>query len=455
MRLLRIFWLMLSCACLASPAFAQPYDITDARSPGGIRLIHLRIANDTFQTFDFAWTDGVAIASGTKQGLLTLAPNLLIRGGAGELDGGAFEEALKDLKGGISFNSGRTHTLGRASAPPSSLPEVLALLKTTMDTPRLPEKNLARLKRQILEGVAASREKADSIANDAMMTLLVGDHPVLPALVDSPLSSIQSVTREDVQQWRQSVFAREGIIVVAAGPYDRNAAELAADTAFAGLPASTAPVAVPPLVLRNPARLVVIERPLAQSYILAGGPTGWIDRNDNPARNLAMTILGSGFESRLFKAVREELGAAYGSGAYVSFLFPRTAYFAMNAAVDNSKVGPALAAMRREYEKFRLEGVTEKELAGQRTRALTGFRTAMSRSGSAASILINSVVAELRATVPNDFERKVAAVVPERLNATLREQLPEKLTIVVVTPSAEGLQADCVIKDIAEISRCL
>ncbi len=257
--------------------------------------------------------------------------------------------------------------------------------------------------------------------------------------------------------WRKAVLAKSNLTVVSAGPLPREAASALADRVFGDLPEDSREGEPVPFTLpAAKARTIVIERPVEQSVIVAGGPVRWGSGGaEGAARAMALSVLGGGNRSRLFVAVRERLGAAYGASAGISQIAGANGVLAMESSVANEKVGEALAAMRQEYATFREGGVKPDEIEPIKRRMANSFAETMRRPGSAAGAIRGAL---LNGLPPDSPDRQVGWIRRqnvESVNALIRERLPDALTVIVVTPKAEGLGADCVIGGLDELQRCL
>ncbi|MFM9976368.1 MAG: M16 family metallopeptidase [Beijerinckiaceae bacterium] len=438
----------------SAPPASTVYAISAGKTPGGISLVHLQIPEEKDQAFSFYWTDREIQHMPEKAGLLVLAPGLISIGGAGALDSGALEEELKDLGGFFSLSRGRSTALGDLFAPREQIEAVARLLQSALSEPRLPEITLTRRKRFLLNGLKASREKAENLAREALNLIVVGDHPIARTIHYLPQSTITDVSVADIEAWRKSVL-RRGLTIVAAGPLRREEAAALVDSTFGSLPEGTSTRAAIPLTLQSLAKTIVIERNVEQSVILSGAGVQWRSGGaEGISRNLAMNALGGSNRSQLFIAIREKLGAAYGASSSISSLLGRNSLFAMEASVANDKVGAALAAMRNEYQLFREKGVTAESIDPVKRRMISGFPDSMRKAGSAASIIRTGMINDLGPDAANQYQDWVREQTPERINSLIRERLPEALTTIIVTPSAQGLGADCVIRSIDELPRC-
>ncbi len=440
----------------AAPA-ARSFGISDSRTPGGLRLVHILLPEEKDQVFSLAWRDRLTQRSPEKAGLMMLAPGLLQAGGAGALDGGALDEELRDIGAGLFLSRSRTATIGQISAPAKDFEAAAMLMRSILTEPRLPRITLERQKRFRLNEARGGRERASTIAQQALALSIVGDHPFAATIGFRPESTITSVELADVEAWRKAVLARRNLVIVSAGPLARDAAAALADRMVGDLPAESQEGEPVPFTLPPPrARTIVIERPVEQSVIVAGGPVRWASGGpDGAARAMAMAVLGSGFRSRLYGAIREKLGAAYGASAGVSSLAGSNGVFAMESSVANDKVVAALAAMRQEYATFREGGVKPDEIEPIKQRMANSFADTMRRSGSAAGAIRSAILNGLPPDAPDRQVGWIRRQTAESVSALIRERLPDALTVIVVTPKAEGLGADCVIGSLDELQRCL
>jgi predicted Zn-dependent peptidase len=259
----------------------------------------------------------------------------------------------------------------------------------------------------------------------------------------------------DVAHWHKAVLGRDRLIVASAGPLGPAEAAAHIDRVFAGLPSVGTRALSPAPSVRAPGKLIVLERAVVQTAIAAGGATGWTLAPDAVRGTLAVRVLGGGFKSRLTAAVRERLGATYGIRASLQQLHPKAFTLAVAAAVDNGKAAAALAAIRGEYERFRSDGVSAEEIEPVKSQLAGEMREQLRRSAGAAQRLRDLALGEFPAGYLAGYDARLRELSAGDINDGIRAHLPKApLTVVMVTPSAEGLNADCVIRSAAEIARC-
>src|SRR4051812_40692036 len=166
-------------------------------------------------------------------------------------------------------------------------------------------------------------------------------------------------TVDDIEQWHKNILVRSGLVIVGAGPIDPGTTAREIDRVFANLPPGGKLSAPPSPVLLAPGKLVVLERPVVQTVIAAGGPTSGAVTPDFARLQLAVAVLGGGSSARLWRAVRERLGAAYGISASLQAVDLNTRTLFVRTAVANNKAKDALAAIHTEYSGFLANGITD------------------------------------------------------------------------------------------------
>jgi zinc protease len=444
-----VLGLGLCVGVIAAPAQPAP---SEHRTPAGIGFRHLAMPQDTHHALAFGWTDGFALTLPGKDGLAVLGPRLMLEGSRamGESDR---IERLKDLQATLSLSGAAHFTRGALAAPTAKFAEAAQVLADLLADPMLPPDKLARAKRSLALSSRQNQENAETLANRLFMRLLLGEGPALQLAVADP-SAYEGVEVTDVEAWRRAVLGRDRLTVASAGPLRAEEVAKEIDRIFAGLPAVGRNLGPPP-PMRTVPKLVVLERKVVQTAIVAGGPTGWTLDPDLLPGTIAARALGGGFESRLVRAVREKLGAAYRISASLHQLHPKALALAIGTAVDNAKAAAAVDAIRREYAKLHADAVPETEIEPLQTKLVTENREQMRRSTGAAARLRDLAQADLPADFVPTYEVRVRAVTAAAVAEGIRRNLPKApLTFVIVAPSAEGLGADCVIKAPEEIARC-
>jgi zinc protease len=450
------FWvaaaLALSLLAQAAPARAQ-LAINPEKSPGGLAFRSVLMRDETHQTLSFAWKDGTTISLPGKEALAGLAPALMLEGPQG-LSRSAMIEDLRDLQASMSLSASTTFAQGSLTAPPAKFAAAAQMFARMLTDPALPEERLKDAQKNRALTSLQQAQNADTMAQWLLARHIFGEGPYWRVLGAVP-SSFEAISKADVEAWRRNVLVRDTLMIVAAGPMAAADIGREIDRIFAGLPQSGAVPPVPKPTMRSSGKLIVMERPVVQTAIVAASPTSLAVTPDLTRAEMAVQVLGRAFTGRLFRAVREKLGAAYGISASLRPVGDEARMLYIASAVANDKAKAALAAIREEYARYVADGVADDEVEPLKSIFITGNAERQRRAGTVAGLLLT-----LREQgMPDDYlagyDARVRSYGRAAINADIQTKFPAPpLTFVMVTPSAEGLGADCVIKALEEIARC-
>ena len=449
----RLFYALAAIAVLGlSPAWGD-MSVKTELSPGGLRFRHVLVPEQPMQVIHFAWPDSRAMTFPGKEALAFLGPALVLEGPEG-MSPSAMIEELRDLQAATSLSSSGWNTRGSISAPASKFTAAADLLRRTLMRPALSQARLRARQGNALARLRQELENPETIARRVLTRLTLGDSPQARLSIGDD-GSYEKVTREDIADWAKATFTRTGLEIVVAGPIDPEAAGRVVDDLFHGLPEGEPKAAPAPSPLRQSGKLVVLTRPVVQTVIAMAAPTSLPVNEHSVRADMLMSILAGGLQSRMYRSVRERLGAAYGVSAALNLANPAAYVLSIRSLVANDGARDALAAMSEDYARFVSGGVTSEEVDAQRSRRTANRAEALRRPGNVAAIVLNAILNGW----PNDalatYASRMASYPISEFNADLSNYFPRPpLTTVVVAPSADGWGADCVISSIDEAARC-
>jgi zinc protease len=449
----RALALCVLAAALLIPALqSQAQTVTRQTTPAGLAFRYVHMPGEQSQALYFAWRDGTAAVPG-KEAVPALATALIMEGPRG-LSRSAMIEELRDLRATLNFGATASLVQGHLIAPPEKFPEATRLFARTLGEPALPPERLADLARGRTTAGRQAESNPETLAARLLARLLLAAGPYRRHASGEPTIA-RGVTVDDIEQWRRNILVRAGLVIVGAGPMDVGTTAREIDRLFANLPVeATLPVSAPP-VLHAAGKLVVLERPVVQTIIAAGGPTSGVMTPDFARLQLAVAALGGGKSARLWRAVREKLGAAYGISASLQAVDLNTRTLFVRTAVANDKAKDALAAIRAEYAGFLANGIADAEVEALKTSFVESHRERVRRAPTLAAALIVPALRDFPDDYLAGYEQRMRGYSRAAIEADMRAQLPKPpLTTVVIAPSAEGFAADCVIQSPADLARC-
>lgn len=421
---------------LASPALAA-IDIQEVDTPGGFKAWLVEEPSIPFTALEIRFEGGSALDAPDKRGATNLMVGLLEEG-AGENDAGAFAEAAETLAADFSYDASQDTVSISARFLSENRDEAMALLRDSLIDPRFDQESIERVRRQVLSSIRSDQKDPDTIANDALESMVFGDHPYGSA-IEGTEESISALTRDDIVAAHQGALAKDRVFIAATG--DISADELATliDTLLSDLPETGA--AFPEdIEVKTTAGVTVVPYETPQSVALFGHKGIKRDDPDFFAAYVMNTILGGGgFEARLMEEVREKRGLTYGVYSYILPMDHAELYLGRVASA-NDRIAEAVDVIRDEWRKMAETGVTQAELDQAKTFLTGAYPLRFDGNAPIARILVGMQMDGLTPEYVTNRNAMVEAVTLEDVRRTAARVLrPDELRFVVVG-QPEGLE---------------
>ncbi len=369
------------------------------------------------------------IDDGAKPGLADITANLMAEG-AGDREGPALDRYVAGMGGSLGVGSGETQFSVSLDVLAERGPDALRVIADVLRRPKLPASELERLRGDMARNISIARSQAQTQAGEAFQALMYPGHPYGEGMPSD--ADIAGYTLADVKQFVATQFGAARTQVYVAGNFDRAAMEAAIREAFGDWAAGPAPTAIPPVPQAKLGVQLVDRKDAPQSTLVLGLPVVTPDHPDWMALQVANSLLGGAFFSRITLNIREAKGYAYSPGSGIS---PRTggAVWAQNADVTREDTANALKEIYHEVERLQTEPPPADEL--QRNQNLLVGRLALSVSTRQG--LVGRVAFLDQFGLPDswlaNYISAVRAVTPQRLVEVMRAHLaPAKMSLVVV-----------------------
>jgi len=400
-------------------------------SPKGIEAWLVQDRSVPVISLQFAFHGGAALDPAGKEGLSNLVAGLLDEG-AGNLDSQAFQRRLEDSAVSLSFNAsldsfgGSLRTLKRNEAVGFDL------LRMALNEPRFDASAVDKVKTQTRAWLSGAAENPRRIAGRVLSRAAFGDHPYGRS-TEGTRASVEGLTRADLENFVKQRFARDRLVIGVVG--DITPAQLSdrLDALFGGLPASSAPVALPTVVPALTGQVYVVEKKIPQSVVtFAQAGLSRQDPDYYIAYVMNQAFGGGGLGSRLMEEVRDKRGLAY--GVYTSLApYDFSALYSGSVATQNDRVGESIDIIRAEWARLRDQGLTEKELADTKTYLTGSFLTNIDSTGRMASLLVGIQLEKLGIDYLDKRNSLIEAVTLADVSRVAQRLLePAKLAFVVV-----------------------
>jgi zinc protease len=318
--------------------------------------------------------------------------------------------------------------------------EGLELLAELIAEASWPERELDRLKRLRFAELLAQRADPFSLADRAMLRALYGKQRYgTPAA--GIRESVAAVERKRIAEDWSRHLRPIGSTLVAVG--DLRPEALSGQIAeLLGGWRGTRPFDPQPLPPPGPAtgRVFIVNRAdAAQSVLRIGWAGPPRDHSDFLATQVASSILGGKFTSRLNLRLRERDGATYGVHCQIAKR-KGPGPFSVSSSLANEAVGGAVFAVREEVERLVDERVSASELDDACSYLEGLFAYSLQGIEGLASRLVETAVYGL----PDDhfatFGRRLRSLDPETLRSVAARYLAPEAMVVAVAGPADALR---------------
>lgn len=420
-------------AAPVEPAEFPPF--REARLSNGLRIVVVEQHDHPVISLSLAFDAGEAYTPAGKEGLSNLLASVLTKG-AGTRSAEEIAELIEGAGGAIGASAGADFFTVYVSMLAPQAAQAFELLGDVVVRPTLPESEIELQRQQTLSGLRLAQGQPGALASRAFFSRVYGSHPY--ARQATP-TSVQSIARSDLVDYRDARLRPEGALLVVAGDITLAEVQRMAEEAFrgwTGAPAAAPARAAPPA--ERSSAITLVHRPgSVQSTIMVGNTTfGPRDSLYYPAV-VANRILGEGAEGRLFAILREQKGWTY--GAYSSFARRRdVGFLAAQADVRTAVTDSALVEMVSQLRRIGAEPVDTTELERAKNALVGSFPLSIETAAQVA----NAVTTARLYGLPDDYLRtyrtRLAAVTPQQVReAANRIARPDDAVIVVVGDGAE------------------
>ena len=297
-----------------------------------------------------------------KEGLASMTGYLLARGGTKSKTAQELEERLAFLAANLGSGVGDTQGSVSLNLLSKDLDEGLTILREVLTAPRFQEDRLTLRRQQALQTMKRRNDDSADIEGREREFLAFGEN--FWACRNTTESSVNSITREDLQGFHRNWFHPANFVVAASGDFDRAAMIQKLEKLFADWPfqGETAPPIPTNAALAQPGAYLV-NKDVNQGRVSLLLPGVLRDDPDYFALQVMNDILGGGgFTSRMMNRVRSDEGLAYSVGSR----FPGGVYYPQpfRAAFQTKSrtVAYATSIMIEEMKRIAAEPVSAEEL---------------------------------------------------------------------------------------------
>ncbi len=386
-------------------------------------------------------------------GLSHLVSAVLTKGTA-TLSSLEIAEQVESVGASLSTDATTDYFLLSIKAVSTDFEEMLYLAGELMRSPTFPEQELELERRLTLQAIRSQQEQPFTVAFDQLRQMMYGNHPYALSGLGTE-ASVSQITRSDLQQYHQTHFRPDNVIVSLSGRIDQANAialvkKILGDWQAPPVPLPT--LELPALTL-NPSRraiaqdtqqsilmlgyltpAVVEQTPAPLSYPLPRTP-------DYGALKLVNSHLGNGLSSRLFVELREKRGLAYEVSAFYTTRLSTSQFVAyMGTAPENTAI--ALEGLHAELDRLRVIPLSSEELQAAKNKVLGQYALGKQTNAQIAQTFGWYETLGLGIEFDTHFQEEIAETTAEAVMAVAQKYLTIPYISLVGPASAVDELAD-------------
>jgi len=353
----------------------------------------------------------------------------LLKEGTQQRNSDQVADDIAGMGGNVEIYSGTHIVLTGTSVLYEFTPDAIKLLGEIVTQPLLPESELGRIKNDHIRNLNIQKSRPQPIAREAFFKGMYPDHPY--GRVFSTDEIINSFSIEDVRNFYETNFGAKRTTIYVVGKFNKSKVKEAIESLSSWKEGEEAnyPIADP----NTQADIELIDRKGApQSTIIMGLPV--IDPSDPNyvALDVANSLLGGSFGSRITRNIREDKGYTYSPRSAIVENYKSGVWYEM-ADVTTEFTGASLKEIAKEIDRLRSEAPPEDELKGVQNYEAGIF---VLRNGTPTGIinqLITVDIHQLDDSYLTDHVKNIYAVTPEKVKEVVHEYIDvDKMRLVIV-----------------------
>ena len=419
----------------AAPARKGPAPPTRVQLANGLGVIVVPTARLPLVDFRLVARAGAVNDPAGREGAARLTADLLTQG-AGKRTAKQLADDIEFVGGSLNASAGAEQLVVSCEVLKKDLPLGLELFRDIIVSPTFSAGDFDRKKEEALGQLASDKSEPSVIAENSITRWFWGDSP----LGHPPIgweSSLKAMTRDDVVKFHHGFLTPERSVLVVVGDVDAASLVASLKTAFAGWkaggPPPTADPYGPAAALHGRTVRIVNKPEATQTQIRMMCPSVPRNHPDWYALQVANTICGAGFTSRLVNSIRVEQGLTYSISS--RFQQQRAAgAFRISTFTRNDQLRKCVDATLAEVKKLVDGGPTDAELEKAKNYLKGQFPLGLQAPDELAGEIANVEFFGLPQDFIASYPAKIDAVTMADVKRVLKAYFcTEDLKILVVT----------------------
>jgi predicted Zn-dependent peptidase len=336
---------------------------------------------------------------------------------------------------GAQYNAftGQESTAYYAKAKNENFNEILDVMADMYLDPIFDAKEIEKEKGVIIQELNMYEDTPARRVGELFMRLVYGDQPA-GWDVGGRKEVIRKIKRNNFIKYRSKHYVPQATIVTVSGGFKENGLVEKIGRYFSALKPGPKSKKLKVREVQSRPREKIYFKDSDQTHMVMGFRAFGVHDKRRLALQVASEVLGGGMSSRLFRKVRDELGAAYYVRAEAD-LYPDHGLFMMSAGVDHAKIEKVIKAGLDEFTRLRDELVSEKELKKAKEHLIGNLYLSLETSDELAYFYGGQEVMGLKLTSPQKIAKQVGKITANDIRKVMRQVIKkDRLNLTIIGP---------------------
>lgn len=399
----------------------------------GLRLILVSRPESLATTVLILVKAGSEYETKKQNGISHFLEHMMFKGTKNRPKSSMIAEELDALGAEYNAFTSQEYTGYFAKAENHKVPQIFDIVSDLYLNPIFDPQEIDKERGVVIEEINMYKDMPMRQVETVFEEVMYGDQPAgWP--ITGEVETIKRLAREEFVSYREAHYVAPGTVVIVAGDFKEAAVMSQAEKIFAQLPRKRVLAKAKTADGQSRPKSLVKFKESDQSHFIIGVPVFDMFDPRKFALSVLSDVLGGGMSSRLFKRVRDELGAAYYVRSSADLALDHGS-FAVSAGVDHKKIEMVIRAVIDEFRRLVSTPVPEAELKKAKDHLIGGIIMGLETSDEVAGYFGTQEILAQPVLFPEDVIRKVNNVSVSEVQKLAREILKaKKLNLAVIGP---------------------
>ncbi|MES3004940.1 MAG: pitrilysin family protein [Patescibacteria group bacterium] len=295
----------------------------------------------------------------------------------------------------------------------------------------LPSEEIEKERGVIIEEINMYEDYLPAKVQFVLMELMYGNQPAGRSIV-GPKENIKSISREDFIEYRKKHYVASATTVVVAGDFGEAIVVQKIENLFSGISTGDKSLKQKVTEAQTEPALKIHTKESDQTHICIAIRTFDAHDKRNTTLKVLVSVLSGGMSGRLWRKLREEMGACYYVHAQTEEATDH-GFLAISSGIDLNRIEEITLAIIAELNRFKNEIISEEELKKAKDYAIGGMYLDLESSNDVARYYANQDAIGVPIITPEELADKMQQITAQDIQNLAKEIfVDESLNMAVV-----------------------